>query len=165
MRHAVSLMVVLLAIVGCAAPAPTPSVTSEHADASPPATRPEASSTASEQVPVARWQVDIVNRQREVIVSINAVIDTDHPSGAAWAWLVPVGPTLTLLDEPVARQTVVEIIDPTPCEVLDRAEVPAGSATLFLDAAGAVSHHRLTVEQKATGPGHANTDYVGGCSG
>lgn len=104
----------------------------------------------------------MINGPREVVVSIAG-------PDAAWAWVVPAGADMTLLDERLAKPGSIEILDHSlgglPCALLDSGLFEALSIVIHLDGPAAGPGYSMTLEPRPYTPGQPNVDYTADCSG
>jgi hypothetical protein len=111
-------------------------------------------------LPVTGWKVDVANANEPLLVTIT----TDR---AAWAWLVPRGGRLVLLNEREPLAGTIELIGvDAGCIVYDSADLLATSFTIVPEpAANGQPDFTLRLEPGAPLDGPVSTDYFGGCSG
>ena len=113
---------------------------------------------ACETTPTAaRWKVDLVNGNGPVQVGIT----TDRE---AWAWIVPAGARIVLLDLPEPREGGIEILS-RDCSILNTTAFSSSSFTIVIEPGDAPPEVTVRLEPGAPLPGAANLDYEAWCTG
>lgn len=115
--------------------------------------------TGCEAIPTApRWKVDVVNGNGPVQVGIT----TDREG---WAWIVPAGAQIVLLDLPNSREGTIEIVS-RDCKLLSATLFSSSSFTIVIEPVDAEPPDvTIRLEPGAPLPGPANVDYETWCSG
>lgn len=109
----------------------------------------------------SRWKVDIVNGAQRLQVSITT-------ERAGYAWIVPPGARMVLLDEPAAPAGgTIELVDVGgTCKLYDSADVLTTSFTIVVDAVpGQAQDFELRLIEGASIPGPKNENFEAACSG
>lgn len=105
-----------------------------------------------------RWKVDVVNGNGQLQVGIT----TDREG---WAWIVPAGAQIVLLDLPESREGRIEIVS-RDCRLLNATVFSSSSFTIVIEPGDAVPPEvTVRLEPGAPLPGPANVAYEAWCSG
>ena len=116
-----------------------------------------------------RGRVDVINGPRPVVIQIQTGGLGGVTDLSAWAWEVPPGARLTLLDEPHARPAYIWILDVPgskhSCGQLAYTTFSADPFTIVLTGPATGGDYRMTLKVGASLRGPVDTDYSPACSG